>query len=128
MSSDRISHAIKALTQDTVLGDFVEPIVHALDRVRYNSSIFNAISMEDFITLGVHRLLQANQSLREMVQQLMHDRDAELPPVARSTFSDALASARRRSVLRSIVPPLVTQARALLPDHTTVADNMPVQM
>lgn len=117
MSSNRLSILIQTLTRGTVLGELVEPIKSSLQRVRYSAAIFRTISMPDFITLGVHRHLQANHSLREMVQQLMHTSDEELPPVARSTFSDALASTQRRGVLRALRVPLLAQARACLPDR-----------
>jgi len=81
MSSDRIKPVIDALTLNTVLGDLVEPIARALQKVRFKERIFFGISMPDFITLGVHRQLQANRSLREMVQQLMHFGEADWPPV-----------------------------------------------
>ena len=122
MSSDRIKPIIEALTLNTVLGDLVKPIDQALQKVRFKERIFFGISMPDFITLGVHRHLQANRSLREMVQQLMHFGDAELPPVARSTFSDALASAARRDVLRGVTSPLTALARANLPDRLADLD------
>lgn len=122
MSSDRIEPLIDALTLNTVLGDLVKPIDRALQRVRFKERIFFGISMPDFIALGVHRHLQANRSLREMVQQLMHLADADWPPVARSTFSDALASVPRRDVLRGVTTPLIAQARALLPDRLADLD------
>jgi len=122
MSSDRIKPVIDALTLNTVLGDLVEPIARALQKVRFKERIFFGISMPDFITLGVHRQLQANRSLREMVQQLMHFGEADWPPVARSTFSDALASAPRRDVLRGVTSPLIAQARHRLPDRLADLD------
>ncbi|MBK8637277.1 MAG: transposase [Chromatiaceae bacterium] len=38
-------------------------------------------------------------------------------PLARSTWSDALASPRREAVLRDLVPALVQEAQAILPDR-----------
>jgi hypothetical protein len=122
MSSDRIKPVIDALTLNTVLGDLVEPIARALQKVRYKERIFFGINMLDFITLGVHRHLQANRSLREMVQQLMHFGEADWPPVARSTFSDALASVPRRGVLRGVTSPLIALARERLPDRLADLD------
>lgn len=122
MSSDRIKPIIEALTLNTVLGDLVKPIDQALQKVRFKERIFFGISMPDFITLGVHRHLQANRSLREMVQQLMHFAETPWPPVARSTFSDALASTPRRDVLRGVTSPLVALARTSLPDRLADLD------
>ena len=117
MSSERIASLLKRLTHDTVLGDLISPVVHALEYVRYREGIFTAIDMNDFITLGVLRHIQASGSLRELVQQLMHHNDDTLPPVARSTFSDALASKHRLNVVAQLQAPLLKYAAKSLPDR-----------
>lgn len=117
MSSERIASVIHQLTHNTVLGDLVSPVAHALQYVRFKDGVFPAIDMNDFITLGVFRHLQASNSLREMVQQLMHLNESTRAPVSRSTFSDALASKHRLKVLSAIQAPLLKYAQDVLPDR-----------
>jgi len=117
MSSERIASVIHQLTHDTVLGDLVSPVAQALEYVRFKDGIFSAIDMNDFITLGVLRHIQASSSLRELVQQLMHINESNRAPVSRSTFSDALASKHRLEVLSAVQWPLLKYATAILPDR-----------
>ena len=58
-------------------------------------------------------------TLREQVQALLHlePGEARRAPLARSTWSDALSSRRRRAVLEALLSALLREARAVLPDR-----------
>jgi hypothetical protein len=58
-------------------------------------------------------------ALREHVQAVLHlaAEDVEKPPLARSTWSDALASPERRAVLEAAWPALLAHAQTVLPDR-----------
>jgi hypothetical protein len=69
---------------------------------------------------GVLRHLQGMGTLREQVQSLLHLAPTQAPaepPLARSTWSDALSSARRRAAVAERIPALLAEARAVLPDR-----------
>ncbi|WPL12520.1 hypothetical protein [Thiorhodovibrio litoralis] len=108
---------------DTVFADLVAPVQHALAFVRRAASVGRVLSMERFIALGVWRQLQGMGVLREQVQALDHLRDQLAPqaesvvPLARSTWSNALASTERRAVLQAMIPVLMREVGAVLPDH-----------
>ena len=88
-----------------------------LERSRFSDAPFKALPMAPFILSGCLRQILAARSLREYVQTLFHlDTHQTQTPIARSTWSDALASAGRRNVLRPAVMQLVELARATLPD------------
>ena len=90
----------------------------ALDKVRYSRQRFSVLSAEFFILLGCLRQLQGTKILREQIQSLFDlDEKAETVPLARSTWSDALASGTRNKILREAVQELVTSARKQLPDR-----------
>jgi hypothetical protein len=110
---------MKSLTHQTVLGELLAPVSRALARVRDTDAMSRVLSMADFIALGVLRHLQGMGTLREQVQSLLHRAPAEAlgAPLARSTWSDALASRRRRIVLEAVLAPLLAEARAVLPDR-----------
>jgi hypothetical protein len=88
-----------------------------LERCRFSDAPFKALPMAPFILSGCLRQILATSSLREYVQTLFHlDTNQTFAPIARSTWSDALASPGRRNVLRTAVVQLVEIARATLPD------------
>lgn len=84
----------KTLTEQTVLGDLLAPLQRTLACVCPDKAPGRVLSSEVFISLGVLRHLQGTSALREQIQQLLHlDVNAiARPPLARSTWSDALAS------------------------------------
>lgn len=89
-----------------------------LERCRFSDAPFKALPMIPFILSGCLRQVLASSSLREYVQTLFHlDTNQTQAPIARSTWSDALASGGRRDVLRGAVVQLVDLARATLPDR-----------
>jgi hypothetical protein len=108
-----------SLTNQTVFGELLAPLNHALVRVRGYDAFSRVLSMTDFISLGVLRHLQSMHTLREQVQSLLHLAPATAlrAPLARSTWSDALSSGRRRAVLEGLITPLWTEAAAVLPDR-----------
>lgn len=107
------------LTNNTVLGELLAPVSGVLLGIRNADGNAQVLSMLDFIALGVLRHLRGMGTLREQVQSLLHLNPAEGmgAPLARSTWSDALTSRRRRGVLEAITGPLLAEARAVLPDR-----------
>ena len=115
---DRLKTLMHRLTDNTVLADLLDPVSRALARVR-QGTVGRTLTMPDFIALGVLRQLQGIPTLREQVQILLHldPETAVRGPLARSTWSDALASPSRQAALAGVVPALVKEARAVLPDR-----------
>ena len=119
MILDRLASLMHRLTEKTVFAELLSPAERVLARVRSAQGLGRTLSMSDFIALGVLRHLQGMGSLREQVQALLH-LDQELaaqPPLARSTWSDALGSPPRLAVLEGLLPMLVGAAAAVLPDR-----------
>lgn len=119
MSSERLSSLIQTLTLNTVLGELIAPALSALEtKSRANCNWFRSINMSDFITLGVLRHLKSITTLRALVQELGHVvDDVEQPPVARSTWSDAMASKRRLRVLHEVRLALLGAVMQCCPDR-----------
>jgi len=119
MDASRLRSVMKNLTSDTVWGELLRPAMRALETVRYPARRFRVLSMADFLALGVLRQVQRWPALREQVQAVLHlAADAvEKPPLARSTWSDALASPERRAVLEAAWPALLAYAQTVLPDR-----------
>jgi hypothetical protein len=113
---NRLTHLMQTLTQNTVLEQWFRPLQTALEKVRYSENIFGTLSMPAFLLLGSLRQLQSQQSLREQIQSLKHLADAHIPPLARSTWSDALASTTRCNIHREAFSQMVSQARISLPN------------
>ncbi|MDZ7750097.1 MAG: transposase [Gammaproteobacteria bacterium] len=107
------------ILNETVLGELLIPVSEALARLRNANANTSVLDMYTFISLGVLRHLQGMPSLREQVQSLLHLDPTQSPqaPLARSTWSDALASRRRRDVVSAMMGPLRSEARAVLPDR-----------
>ena len=119
MNTERLTALMDSLTNHTVLGELLAPVSDALARVRGSAAFARVLNMENFITLGVLRHLQAMHTLREQVQSLLHLEPGEAlrAPLARSTWSDALGSGRRGAILEAALPPLLAEARSVLPDR-----------
>jgi hypothetical protein len=119
MITERLTALMDSLTNQTVLGELLAPVTHALGQVRGSDACSRVLSMADFIGLGVLRHLQGMPTLREQVQALLHlEPGAALrAPLARSTWSDALSSRPRRAVLEAVLTPLLREAQAVLPDR-----------
>jgi hypothetical protein len=119
MDSSRLLSVMKNLTTDTVWGELVRPAMRALATVRYSAQRFRVLSMTDFLVLGVLRHVPRWPAKRFQVQAVLHlAADAvEKPPLARSTWSDALACLQRRAVLEAAWPALLAHARTVLPDR-----------
>jgi hypothetical protein len=115
----RLKSLMHRLTDRTVFADVFAPVERALTRVRSAPAIGRTLNMADFIALGMLRHLQGMTTLREQVQGLWHlDPNAEARvPLARSTWSDALASSARGAVLEGVVAALVEDAKLILPDR-----------
>jgi len=118
MDASRLISVMKNLTTDTVWGELLAPAMRALKTVRYPAASFRVLSMADFLALGVLRHVQRWPALREQVQAVLRlADDVQKPLLARSTWSDALASRERRAVLEAAWPQLLAHAQALLPDR-----------
>lgn len=106
------------LLDNTVLEEWFLPLQKALDKVRFSREKFPTLSAGFFILLGCLRQLQGTKTLREQIQSLF-DRDIESNkvPLARSTWSDALANPHRTEILRSALQILVADAKKELPDR-----------
>jgi hypothetical protein len=106
------------LLHDTVLEDWFRPMQKALDKVRYSRERFFTLTAEFFILLGCLRQLQGTKIMRDQIQSLFDIDDyANKVPLARSTWSDALANPHRTEILREAVQVLVAEARIELPDR-----------
>ena len=119
MNTERLTALMDRLTNQTVLSELLAPIANALAGIRNADANASVFRMKDFLALGVLRHLQGMRTLREQVQSLLHLNPAEAlrAPLARSTWSDALASRRRRGVLEALMAPLLAEARVVLADR-----------
>ena len=90
----------------------------ALDKVRYSRERFFTLTAEFFILLGCLRQLQGTKIMRDQIQSLFDmDVYTDKVPLARSTWSDALANPHRTEILRAAAQVLVAEARNELPDR-----------
>lgn len=105
------------MIDNTVAKQFFSPALTALSKVRFSDKKFTALPMDAFCFFGCFRHLQGTQSLREHVQQIFHYDDGAEVPVARSTYSDALSSPERLSILEHMVGQLAKLAKKRLPDR-----------
>ena len=106
-----LSDVMHQITQGTVFGDWFSPMEEALTKVRYSDKPFTTMSMSAFILFGGLRQVLAITTLREQAQHVFHlDTRADKMPLARSTYSDALASRFRRDILRPATDQLVNHA------------------
>jgi hypothetical protein len=119
MIRERLTQLMAHLTDNTVLGHLLTPMQQALASVRGAASLGRVLSMEDFIALGVMRHLRGMATLREQVQTLLHLDPAQTQqvPLARSTWSDALAAGSRLAVLKETLSALNADAERRLPDR-----------
>jgi hypothetical protein len=121
---NRLTSLINKLTEETVLKQWFGPMQFALDKVRYPDSVFGTLSMPAFLLLACLRQLQSHHTLREQVQALMHFDNAAMPPLARSTWSDALASPRRCCIARDGFNELIKAARIGLPERLNAISSL----
>jgi hypothetical protein len=119
MIADRLASLMHRLADNTVLADLLQPVERALQTCRQAASLGRTLGMREFLTLGVLRHLQGTATVREQIQTLLHlaEASAERVPLARSTWSDALASPARLEVLQAILPAVAQEARRQLPDR-----------
>ena len=114
---NRLTSLINKLTAETVLKQWFSPMQSSLEKIRYRDTLFGTLTMPAFVLLGCLRQLQSHRTLREQVQTLMHFDDADIPPLARSTWSDALASSKRCHIVRGALNELIKHAMNALPDR-----------
>ena len=126
MIRNRLANLMNRLTQGTVLSELLEPAWHALEGARGAAPCSPALATKQFITVGVLRHLQGVATLREQVQgllQLSQGPEVQVP-LARSTWSKALASGRRLQILRGVVARLVGQGALVLPDRLSAIPGL----
>jgi len=121
---NRLTSLTNTLTQNTVLGQWFNPMQAALDKVRYPEKVFGTLTMPAFLLLGCLRQLQSHKTLREQVQSLKHLDNASMPPLARSTWSDAMASKKRCAIVREASSHLVSMARTSLSERLLNIPNL----
>lgn len=113
------------LLNGTVLQEWFRPMEKCLHKVRYSDKVFQSLPMLSFIMTGGLRQLLSIQTLREQVQMLFNfDETARRIPVPRSTWSDALKSDIRCSIVRQATEHLVDHARSTLPDRLVGVDGI----
>jgi len=118
-------HIDLLLTSGTVLEDWFSPMVHSVEKQRFGDAANKALPMVPFVLSGCLRHLLSSSSLRDYLQSLFHlDVNQSLPPLARSTWSDAMASTTRRDVVRQALAHLVTVARKALPDRLAHVEGL----
>jgi len=116
--SNRLDSLSATLLNDTVLEEWFRPMQNAIDKVRYSRKRFSTLSADFFILLGCLRQLQGEGILRNQIQTLFDiDEYSTRIPLARSTWSDALANPFRTQITRNAVQILVDEARSKLPDR-----------
>lgn len=114
----RLKNLEKTLNDGTVLEDWFLPAQQALESVRYSDKIFPTLKMNTFIQQNCVRQINDSVILREHLQFLFHlDDERSTPPLARSTYSDALASKKRLNIVSQVVLALAKHARETLPDR-----------
>ena len=114
----RISALEKILMNNTVLENWFSPIKSALEKVRYSDNKFRAMGMLPFILQNCFRQLSETKTLRAHVQSLFHlDENATQLPLARATYSDALASKSRLDILDQTASHVVRSSASSLPDR-----------
>lgn len=107
----------KQLMDKTVLAEFFNPVLEALTKVRFSNDRFSSLPMEVFCLAGCLRHLRSVATLREHIQHFFHLAQEDEAPIPRSTYSDALNSNTRSSVLQNTLNALVKIAVKKLPDR-----------
>ena len=114
----RLENVENALNNDTVLNDWFSPMEDALNKVRFSDEIFSTLKMNTFILQNCVRQINDSVIMREHLQSLFHlDEERSTFPLARSTYSDALASKTRLKIVTDVVDNLTQAASAILPDR-----------
>ena len=107
----------KKLMNQTVIAECFKPLLEALTKCRFSNDRFLSLPMEMFCLLGCLRHLRGVATLREHIQHFFHLAEEDQIPIPRSTYSDALNSNTRATVLQSAVDALVKIAGNKLPDR-----------
>ena len=116
--SKRLESLTSTLLDQTLLKEWFAPLQQALEKVRYSRSRFPTLKADTFILLGCLRQLLGMKTLREQIQSLFDlDEFSDKPPLARSTWSDALSNSYRNTLLREAMEKLVSVACSTLPDR-----------
>ncbi len=119
MHENRLAALMNKLTDHTVFADLIKPVERVLNKIRLGHADGRVLPMRDFVALGVLRHLKGMHTLREQIQALLHldPGEPDRPPLARSTWSDALSATSRRTAMQALVPELVAAAKTVLPDR-----------
>lgn len=124
MRNDRRNFS-STVIDDTILGEWFEPMMSALEKVRFSDNKFSTLPMAAFVLFGCLRQIQSISTLREQVQELFHlNAEHGTAPLARSTWSDALASPTRREILSAALMKLTRSAQHTLPDRMSHIEGL----
>jgi len=114
----RLKNLENTLNNGTVLNDWFLPAEQALETIRYSDKIFPTLKMNTFILQNCVRQINDSVILREHLQFLFHlDDGRSTLPLARSTYSDALASKIRLDIVSQVAHSLARKAATILPDR-----------
>lgn len=121
----RADNVTLSLLNDTVLNDWFQPMLEALENVRFSDRVFRSLPMASFILFGGLRQLLSVNTLREQVQALFHfSHTEENYPVPKSTWSDAMSHSGRRDIMRQAINQLIVTAQAVLPDRLEAVEGI----
>ena len=121
----RLEKLQNLLTNNTVLENWFSPVVKALEKVRYPLKKFHTLSMPMHILQNCIRQLKAAETLREHLQDLFQvDDQAEIVPLAKSTYSDALSNKERLGIVEQVSQHLAQSAAQTLPDRLAWIDDI----
>jgi Transposase DDE domain len=113
----RSENLYNILMDNTVLSHFFKPALTALSKVPHRIVHSASLPMNMFMLASCLRHLQGQKSMREQLQHLFHLTDEEQMPIARSSYSDALNSEARATVVQQVVTELAVLAKEKLPDR-----------
>lgn len=123
--SARLKNVTEMLLDNTVFERWFSPMQHALEKVRHSDKAYKSLPVSAFIMLGCLRQLMSIDTLREQIQHLFHlDETSCTPPVARSTWSDAMNSRKRLDILRQAMSHLIENDADRLADRYANIDAL----
>lgn len=121
----RLEKLQNILRDNTVLDNWFSPAMTALEKVRYSLKKYHTLSMPMHILQNCMRQLKATDTLREHLQDLFQvDDQAQIIPLAKSTYSDALSNKERLRIVEQVSQCLAQSAAQTLPDRLAWIDDI----
>ena len=105
------------LTEETVLGEWFQPMDRVLDKVRFSEQSFASLPMREFILFGCLRQVQAVPTLREMIQNIFHANGQAVNPCGTLNPEWFISSRHRRDIFVKTVSQLIDSTQHSLPDR-----------